>query len=211
MSRPKRVSAEAVAPFVYDADVPGPIDWPTLFGNGRPVEIEVGYGKGMFLSNAGTACPEVNFFGVEVERKFFYVAADRLASRNLTNVRACCADAKALLRDRVADASVQTVHVYFPDPWWKRRHHKRRLFTPDFAETCVRILIPGGRLSLATDVEDYFHMVRETMAPVTAMTEVPPPAATEGKHDLDYLTNFERKFRIEGRPIYRVAYEKRAA
>ena len=208
MRRPKRVPLEGLAPYLYPTDEPRNIVWSELFGNDRPVEIEVGFGKGMFLLNAASTQPDVNFFGIEIERKYQLYAATRIAARELRNVRVASTDAKLLLEKHVADASVDVVHVYFPDPWWKRKHHKRRLFTFDFAQTCERILKPLGKLSIATDVEDYFQMVRETMQPLHAMVEVPPPPPTEAKHDLDYLTNFERKFRKQGKPIWRVAYQK---
>ncbi len=104
--------------------------------------------------------------------------------------------------------SVQTLHIYFPDPWWKKRHHKRRLFTPEFTAACARVLRPHGRLHFVTDVEDYFHMAQEQLAQQPQLHELPPPDARTPEHDLDYLTNFERKFRKEGRSIWRACHEK---
>jgi len=180
-----------------------------LFGNDHPVEVEVGFGKGLFLSTAAAARLDVNFFGIEVLRKYQLFAATRLAKRSLTNVRVACADARMLLRERVAAQSVQAVHVYFPDPWWKARHRKRRVFTPEFAHTVGTILKPGGQLWLATDVEAYHGVMAQIVRDLgPAFVERPPPSPTEPEHDMDYLTNFERKFRKEGRPIYRLAHER---
>src|SRR6201999_2801602 len=111
--------------------------------------------------------------------------------RELTNVRVACADARRFLHDRVSPGSVHAVHVYFPDPWWKKRHHKRRGFTEEFALSCARVLRPGGELRVATDVEDYATMVREVMTSVP-LVPAPPPAENQPGHDMDYLTNFER-------------------
>ena len=109
----------------------------------------------------------------------------------------------------MAARSVQVVHVYFPDPWWKSRHRKRRVFTPEFAHIAGTILQTGGRLSLATDVQAYHEVMRQIVRDLgPAFRELPPPSAIEPRHDMDYLTNFERKFRKEGRPIYRAAYER---
>ena len=214
MRRRHRLPLEELAPYLLPEPEPGtppaPIDWRALFGNDNPVEVEVGFGKGLFLTNAATACPDANFFGIEIARKYQLYAATRMALRQLRNVRLACTDAKALLRDRIPGTSVRAVHVYFPDPWWKKRHQKRRLFTADFAASVARILQPGGRLHVVTDVEEYFGMVSEILRGLPSLREVPPPSPTEPKHDLDYLTNFERKFRKEGRPIYRAAYEKAA-
>jgi tRNA (guanine-N7-)-methyltransferase len=200
---------EELAPYVLDMpDPPRPLDWPTVFGNDHPVEIEVGFGKGLFLVNAGQVVPDVNFLGIEIIRKYQLLAATRLAKRGLHNVRLVKADARQFLKDCVATGSVQAMHVYFPDPWWKKRHWKRRVFTADFAAQCARVLRPGGRLHVVTDVADYFALITELLAQHTPLVTLPLPPPNEPTHDLDYLTNFERKFRKEDRPIYRALYEK---
>ncbi|HEY8503017.1 MAG TPA: tRNA (guanosine(46)-N7)-methyltransferase TrmB [Gemmataceae bacterium] len=262
MRKPKRLPPEQLAPYIYELppspEPPGhpvipssrhpvicksrhPLDWSALFGNDRPVEVEVGFGKGTFLVHAAQARPETNFFGIEIERKYYYYAASRAARRNLRNVRVCCADAKVFLRDHVADGSVEVVHVYFPDPWWKRRHWKRRLFTPDFAATCARILRAagpamrsrgegagaalagpamrsrgegagakegGGRLSIATDVEEYFGVMTGIVGAMPQFRQLPLPSADAPPEGEDYMTNFERKARLQGRPVFRAVYER---
>jgi tRNA (guanine-N7-)-methyltransferase len=220
--KPRRLSAEELAPYVWElppaargrwgirpgSATPTPIDWRELFGNENPVEVEVGFGKGLFLLTAAAERPDLNFFGIEIIRKYQLYAATRVAVRKLPNVKTCCGDAKQVLRDYVRPASVAAVHVYFPDPWWKTRHRKRLLFTPEFADLMSRALRPGGRLHFVTDVADYFEMVTGLLAGVPEFVRLPPPNPTDPKHDMDYLTNFERKFRKEGRPIYRSLYEK---
>jgi tRNA (guanine-N7-)-methyltransferase len=170
--------------------------------------MEVGFGKGLFLLSAATACPGVNFVGVEVVRKYQLFTATRLAKRGLNNVRVACADARLFLRDCVTAGSLQAVHVYFPDPWWKKRHHKRRVFTAEFAGQCERVLRPGGRLYVVTDVAEYFELITDLLRQQPGLKPLPPPPSHEPSHDLDYLTNFERKFRKEGRPIHRGVYER---
>jgi tRNA (guanine-N7-)-methyltransferase len=211
--RTKKLPLEELTPYLLP-DVPRgqpapPIVWRDLFGNRNPVEVEVGFGKGLYLVNAGATRPDTNFFGVEIVRKYQLYAATRLAQRHLTNVRVACADGRLVLRDLVAPQSVDAVHVYFPDPWWKARHRKRRVFTPEFARMAGRVLGTGARLLIATDVEAYFAIMRQIVRDLgPAFRELQPPAASEPRHDMDYLTNFERKFRKEGRPIYRAAYER---
>ena len=207
--RARRLPLEELAPYLLPApDPPAPVDWAALFGNDRPVELEVGFGKGLSLLTAAVANPDVNFVGVEVVRKYQLFTATRTAKRDLRNVRLACADARLFLRDCVGSASLRAVHVYFPDPWWKKRHHKRRVFTPEFAAQCERVLAPGGRLHLATDVEDYARLVAEVVAGCTPLVPLPPPAEHAPAHDLDYLTNFERKARQGGRPVFRGRYER---
>jgi tRNA (guanine-N7-)-methyltransferase len=190
---------------------PEPLDWRSIFGNDHPVELEVGCGKGLFLATAAAARPDFNFLGVEIERKYQLLTAARLARGRLGNGRVACADARPLLRWWVAEASLQAVHVYFPDPWWKKRHHKRRVFTDDFAVQCARVLHPGGILSVATDVEDYARLIGAVVAARTPLVPLPPPEPNAPAHDLDYLTNFERKFRQQGKPIFRLRYRKEEA
>ena len=214
----RRLPAEALAPYLVDvpnprklppdspklAPVP-PIAWDALFGNRHPVEIEVGFGKGMFLTNQGTARLDTNFLGIEIERKYVLMTASRVAKRQLANVKLACTDASWFLKERVIASSVAAIHVYFPDPWWKTRHRKRKLFTRAFAGECARVLAPGGRLHFATDVEAYFAETLEMMKDVPALQTQPTPDVSEA------LTNFERKYREEGRPIYRALFEKLGA
>ena len=209
----RRLSIAELAPNLLP-DVPRgetahPLDWAALFGNEHPVEIEVGFGKGLFLLNAGASRPDINFFGIEIERKCQLFTATRLVQRQIPNVKIACGDARLLLRDRVPPASVQALHVYFPDPWWKKRHHKRRLFTPDFAVLVGRVLRVGGHFYVVTDVEEYFGIMMMVVNDSSLFEPLPPPAPTAAQDDLDYLTNFERKFRKEGRPIYRAAFVKK--
>lgn len=226
MRKPRKVAPGELAPFVWElpsglygrwGDLTQtqpqqphwePIDWNQLFGNNNPVEIEVGFGKGLFLLTSGTANPDRNYFGIEIVRKYQLLAATRIASRQLHNVKTCCADAKLILRKFVLPGTVTAVHVFFPDPWWKQRHKKRLLFTPEFAELIHQVLVPSGRLHFVTDVKDYFDWVIGSLSKMPGFRALPPPVENQPTHPLDYLTNFERKFRSEGRAIYRSLYEK---
>jgi tRNA (guanine-N7-)-methyltransferase len=194
-------------PYTFDATaLTGPVAWDEVFGNDRPVELEIGSGKGLFLANAATARPDRNFFGIELAKKYARRAAERVAKRELTNVRVLPGDARLFMARFCPALSLHAVHVYFPDPWWKARHKKRRVFAEPLVLDIERTLIPGGDLHVATDVEEYFGVIRELIAAHHRFVEQPPPPVNEPEHELDYLTNFERKYRIEGRPIHRVQY-----
>lgn len=231
MRKARRLSNEQLAPWIWEVPkasggrkppvaVPDPshatgtteqIDWPSLFGNTNPVEIEVGTGKGLFLLNAATARPETNFFGIEIVRKYQLYAATRYAIRNLPNVKTTCADAKTVLHAFVAPGSVAGVHVYFPDPWWKKRHKKRRVFTPEFAADAARAIEVGGRLFIASDVEEYFNVMQTIVGAMPAFVERPDEADRAApRTDAGFATNFERKALASGGSVWRAVYERTA-
>jgi len=185
-----------------------PLDWQALFGNDHSVEIEVGFGKGLFLLSESQARPSVNFVGIEIERKYVLHTATRLAKRERRNVRVIASDARWFLQAKVRQHSVQAVHVYFPDPWWKTRHRKRKLLTDDFIATCGRVLKAGGCLHLATDVEEYFLESQAMIQRDSGWQLVDRPAEKTPSHEMDYLTHFVRKYRQEGRSIYRAIYRR---
>jgi tRNA (guanine-N7-)-methyltransferase len=184
------------------------LDWQKLFPQSQPIEVEVGFGKGLFLVNSAAENPGVNYFGIEIMRKYQLYATTRLAMRELSNAKTCCADAKRIFADFIPAESVAAVHVYFPDPWWKKRHKKRLLMSQEFVELIWKVLIPGGMFHFATDVPDYFTWVQETMALVPKLAAQGAPEELPPEHDMDYLTNFERRFRKIGKPIHRERYQK---
>lgn len=174
----------------------------------RPLEIDVGCGKGMSVAGAAASNPGVNFIGIEVRHKYARYTASRLAKLRLTNAVAIKADAERLFAEEIPTASVDGVHVLFPDPWWKARHKKRRIINASFLAQLERVLKPGGTFHFWTDVEEYFYVGVETVQESTRLTgpfEVPekPP-----EHDLDFRTNFERRKRQAGLPIYRALFRK---
>jgi tRNA (guanine-N7-)-methyltransferase len=136
------------------------LDLPALFGNGRPVVLEIGFGNGESLAAMAAAAPDTNFLGVEVHRPgvgHLLLTIERLG---LTNLRLLREDAQALLVDGLAPASLAGVNLFFPDPWPKKRHHKRRIVQPAFAERLARVITPGGLFHAATDWEPYAeHML----------------------------------------------------
>lgn len=162
----------------------------------------MGFGKGMFLVNTAKARPEVDFLGIEIERKYTLDTAARLLRQGVPNVKLAATDARWLLTTGVHDSSVDAVHVYFPDPWWKKRHKKRKVFTADFASQVARVLKPRGMLWFKTDVQDYFDETLPLVSATGAFIEKAWP-------NDEAWTNFERKYREEGRPIYRAAFAAR--
>ena len=141
-------------------DDQGMLSWQNIFLNDQPVELEIGSGKGTFLLAAATQFPNHNFVGIEWARAYCDFAADRLRRHGLTNARMVRSDANWWIRAHVPDQSLHALHVYFPDPWPKARHHKRRLIQTSFLQQAVRILVPGGVLRVVTDHAGYFEHIR---------------------------------------------------
>jgi tRNA (guanine-N7-)-methyltransferase len=198
-----------IEPIGLDIDaLPKPIDWLELYGNDHPIEIEIGMGKGTFLTEQAKARPETNFFGIEWARWFWRYASDRLRRNGCTNARTARVEASFFLTEYVKDASISVLHVYFPDPWPKARHHKRRLIQEPFMKQATRVLAPSGRLQIVTDHAEYFEQIDQVVrASVLQIVEYNKPgSAAEGEF---VGTNFERKYRREGRPFYAIAAVKR--
>jgi tRNA (guanine-N7-)-methyltransferase len=183
-----------------------PLDWPRIFDEVKPIELEIGSGKGLFLRNAAKSEPGVNFLGIEISKKYARSAAERLAREALNNAKVWCGDGRDVLARIVPDESLRAVHVYFPDPWWKTRHKKRRVFTDQLVREIERTLVPGGRLNVASDVEEYFGVISGLIASRGRFCELELPTRSDPAHSLDYLTHFERKYRLEGRQIYQARY-----
>lgn len=208
MPRTSRTRTEDGAQRTEEAGSSVALDWAALFGNSSPVEIEVGMGKGLFLLNAAIARSDTNFFGIEIARKYQLYATTRFAVRNLPNVKTVCADAKWVFRNYVPAGSVAAVHVYFPDPWWKARHKKRRVFSPEFAADAARVIALGGKLLIATDVEEYFGVMTGIVRAMPAFRELSTDTSTAPVEEAGYQTNFERKARLKGTPVWRAAYAR---
>jgi tRNA (guanine-N7-)-methyltransferase len=190
------------------AGLPPAFDQAVLFERVQPLEVEVGSGKGLFLAGAASSQPGHNFLGIEVAQKYARHAAARLAKQQAANATMICGDALALFRQWLPDASLAAVHVYFPDPWWKKRHKKRRVMNAEFLRDVERTLTPGGRLHFWTDVEEYFHTSLALIA-VTVKLQGPLPVSEKpAEHDLDYRTHFERRTRKCELPVYRAEFEK---
>ena len=190
-------------------ELPRPWSAQSCFGRDAPLEVEVGSGKGLFLRTAATAQPAHNFLGIEIARKYAHFAAAALAKRGVSNAMVVVGDALRVFAEVLPTGALAAVHVYFPDPWWKKRHKKRRVFTGTLLADIERSLVRGGALQVATDVEEYFEVMLALVAERPRFAPEPLPELKEPEHDLDYLTNFERKYRIEGRAIFRASYQLR--
>jgi len=212
MTRPMQTKHELVVePVGLEIEsLARPINFAGMFGNANPVELEIGIGKGTFLTEQSKLHPETNYFGIEWARWFWRYSSDRLRRAGAANVRTSRVEASFFLREFIPDRSLRVVHIYFPDPWPKLRHHKRRLIQPRFALDLFRVLEPGGRLQIVTDHQNYFEQIEQVIgaSPFTISEYNRPGSAAEGEF---VGTNFERKYRREGRPFYALAANKESS
>ncbi len=195
----------------------------------RPLELEIGSGKGTFLVQQAELEPGTNYLGIEWAREFYTYAADRVRRRReagkLFNVRLLHADAVEFIRWRCPAACVRVVHLYFSDPWPKPRHHKNRVVQDDFLAEVWRVLVPGGELRVVTDHPDLWAWDEAHFAQWTAGEHTSPARQVGGFPVVPFArvafdrpdsagegelvgTNFERKFRVEGREFFAATLRK---
>ncbi len=186
-----------------DGEIIDPAAW---FGSAGSIELEIGCGKGGFLLDRARSHPDIRLLGIEWANKYCNYCADRLLRANLTNARAMRTDAQYFVMHHLPEQVLSVMHVYHPDPWPKKRHHKRRLFQPDFIEAALRATESNGRWYVQSDHAEYFEWITEMLNVRSELT----PFDWDGPGSLTGDgwggTNFEIKYVREGRSIYRRAY-----
>lgn len=178
-----------------------------VFGNDNPVVLELGIGKGRFLIQSAIEHPKLNWLGLEWASRYYRLVAERAARRGLKNFRVLRDDAARVVRDALHDASIHALHVYFPDPWPKARHQKRRLVQPPFVREVARILKDGAMVYLATDHEDYAVQMEQVFGDAPDFEQT---FRATGDEAPEGVTNWEVKFRREGRTIHKFEYKRKS-
>jgi tRNA (guanine-N7-)-methyltransferase len=190
------------------ADLPRPWDPVAVFGRAAPLEIEFGSGKGLFLRSAAAAHPDVDYLGVELAKRYARHAAAGLVAAAVPNAVVAAGDAAIVMDEVLPEASAAAIHVYFPDPWWKRRHRKRRVLQDTMVRRMERLLAPGGTLHFWTDVLEYFETAQGIVLRETRLQgpfDVPQQQAGDA---WDYRTHFERRTRLAGKLVFRCEFRK---
>jgi len=202
-------NADLSSAFKMPDDLPNPWDVEKLFGRTAPLELEIGSGKGMFIAKAAGQSPQHNFLGIEISLKYARFSAARLIRQHRHNAIIVCGDAALVLRETIPSDTLAAVHVYFPDPWWKRAHRKRRVLRGEVLQLIENRLMPGGVLHFWTDVEEYFTSTLDLLAETTALQGPFDVLEQEATDEMDYRTHFERRTRLHGERVYRVMYRKK--
>ena len=188
-----------------EGEIIDPMSWfdtPGLF------ELEIGCGKGGFLLSRATTNPHIRMLGIEWANKYFRSCADRMARRGVANVRVMRADAKEFVMRHLPPACVTVLHLYHPDPWPKKRHHKRRLVQQPFVDAAVRALVHGGQWLVQSDHAEYFEQIQGLLSAHADLTEIPWEQSAAPAGDDWAGTNYEIKYAREGRTIHRAAFAR---
>ena len=191
-----------------EAGIAGTLHLATVFGRAAPCVIEIGFGNGDALISMAAAAADRNFLGVEVHAPGIGHCLLGIERLGLTNVRLLMHDAAELLLERLADGSLAGVHLYFPDPWHKKRHHKRRLVQARFVALLAARIRPGGYFHVATDWPEYAAHIREVLAgnPDFQSVECVPGSPLGGRP----RTRFEARGERLGHPIWETVYQRRS-
>jgi tRNA (guanine-N7-)-methyltransferase len=188
---------------------PEPLSLDALFGRTAPRTLEIGFGNGEHLASLATAHPERDYFGIEVHRPGVGHLLLLAATNNLTNVRTSSHDAVEVLREQIGEGLLDEVLVLFPDPWHKKRHHKRRLLQPPFVELIASRLRQGGVLRLATDWEEYaLQMLEVLSAAKTLFANLSPTGDWMPRPDERAPTRFEKRGARLGHGVWDLAFTR---
>jgi tRNA (guanine-N7-)-methyltransferase len=186
------------------------VNFDLIFGRSGPVHVEIGCGKGSFLLSQSLYGPHINFLGIEWARKYCRFCVDRFGRRGIGNVRMIRADAADFVSRFIPDSSVTCFHVYFPDPWPKTRHHKRRFLSDSNIPHLYRCLRSDGTVRFVTDDAKYYDatvdLLRKLCFYWEPMEFIPLPGTQNGEL---VGTNYERKYRKEGRSVFAMEIRKR--
>ena len=186
----------------------GALDFDACFGRPGQRVLEIGFGMGQSLVEMAAAAPEKNFVGIEVHKPGVGRLLHSMVDANVDNIRVYCHDAVEVLRDCIADASLDTVQIFFPDPWHKKRHHKRRLIQPEFVAHLISKLKTGGLIHLATDWENYAEQMMEVLTAAEGLSNQVGPGEFAPRPGYRPLTKFEARGERLGHGVWDLLFQR---
>ena len=184
-------------------------DWAQVFGNNNPVVLEIGCGMGETTAKIAALNPNINYIGVEVFITGVGALLKRIEEYGLTNLRVMQHDAVEIIRDMIAPASLSGVHVYFPDPWHKARHNKRRLIQTPFVRELALRLADGAYIHCATDWEDYANQMLEVLSAESLIQNVDSSGGFTPRPEYRPLTKYENRGNNLGHGVWDLIFTKR--
>jgi len=185
------------------------MDAEQCFGNQKPIVLEIGFGNGDSLVEMAVSDPDHNFVGIEVHRPGVGHLLIKTQEAGISNLRVYAHDAIDILNDCIADDSLERVQLFFPDPWHKTRHHKRRIVKQDFLKLIARKLTSGGSFHAATDWEDYAYDMAEQIGQSGLFTSINPESPFSPRPDYRPLTKFEARGQRLGHGVWDLIYQVR--
>jgi len=192
----------------YGLDVgEAPLDLDAVFGRRARRVLEIGFGNGEALCEAAAAEPDTDFIGIEVHGPGVGRLLKDAAAAGIGNLRVFQQDAVEVLDRAIAAHSIDEVRLFFPDPWPKKKHHKRRLLQPDFAARVRRVLVPGGRLHMATDWPDYAEHMLAVMEAAPGWRNLAGQGCYSERPDSRTLTHFEKRGLRLGHPVHDLIHQ----
>lgn len=192
----------------YGLNADAPLQMATIFGRHAPCILEIGFGNGDALAAMAEQQPQCDFIGIEVHRPGVGRLLQQLEARGIGNVRVMREDAVQILNTCIADNSLDRLLLFFPDPWHKKRHHKRRIVQPDFIELLSRKIRPGGCLHMATDWEDYARHMLEVMGQSPAFRNCAGAGNYSPRPDYRPVTKFEQRGQRLGHGVWDLVFER---
>jgi tRNA (guanine-N7-)-methyltransferase len=208
MTEAQRRALDCLWPRYGVVVVAAPLDLAAIFGRRAPLVLEIGFGNGDALVAAAASHPEQNYLGVEVHRPGVGSLLLKLEAAKIGNVRVVVADANELFA-YLPTASLHGIHLFFPDPWPKKRHHKRRLMQPAFAARLRDVLESGGYIHCATDWEDYATQMRKVLEATPGFSNIAGTGGYVDRPATRPLTRFEQRGRAAGRPVWDLLFRRR--
>ena len=184
----------------------GELDYHDVFGRSAPRVLEIGFGMGQSLAEMASASPHSDFIGIEVHKPGVGRLLHTIEQRSLENIRIYCEDAVDVLRDCIPESSLDAVQIFFPDPWHKKRHNKRRLIQPDFAALVVSKLKPGATLHLATDWEDYAQHMMAVLGATKGLENTQGAGRFTTRPEHRPLTKFEARGERLGHGVWDLVF-----
>jgi len=188
-----------------------PLDLAQVFGRSAPRCLEIGFGAGEVIGALAQNNPHIDYLGIEVHRSGVGRLLLRAQQCSFKNLRVICSDAVDVLHDHIADAAFDEILVFFPDPWHKKRHHKRRLIEPSFVSLAAAKLRSGGTLRLATDWQAYAEQMLSVCNANPALESLSPDGTYVPRPEFRPPTRFERRGERLGHGVWDLAYAKREA